>query len=97
MLKTATCLSLTTIALLIPGCMSSEEVQSIATSNMTAFAVNSGLYQAVSCVGMDSDSDGYVSCTVIDLQTRQPITLDCSYRTDGCKIQAPYKGVNSAY
>jgi hypothetical protein len=52
----------------------------------------------VSCAGMDTDGDGYVSCTVSSREggTTKLTAVECSvsYMPDGCRIQRPVGGYN---
>lgn len=45
---------------------------------------------AVSCANMDSDGDGYVSCTVRDTETGKIYPVECATATSfnrGCRMQ----------
>ena len=55
-----------------------------------------GMYPAAkdvraSCVGYDSDGDGYVSCAVV-IDERDPVALECSWFLNSCRmLKAPMR------
>ncbi len=56
------------------SCVTTEQVENDATNNAISWCADMGLNcSGVSCGGVDSDSNGYVSCTVSDNGNRIPI------------------------
>ena len=67
--------------LLIIGCITPLERQTSAEENAVSWCQDM-TYNclAISCVGHDSDKDGYVSCTVA-LADSSRVPLECAYDT----------------
>jgi prepilin-type N-terminal cleavage/methylation domain-containing protein len=58
----------------------------------SAFAKNISPDAKVTCVDIDSDGDGYVSCTVFPPEGKPPVAIECasSYSpNNGCRIAQP--------
>ena len=73
----------------VSGCV--ENVSSL-EQEAKAYAQKLGYnVMGASCMNYDSDSDGYVSCTVSLQDLREPIGVECSSRykilQSGCKLQ----------
>lgn len=63
------------------------------TDNAKKFMSETGISGNVSCTGIDSDGDGYVSCTIVSNGEMTPI--ECGYFINsGCRMTVPRINVN---
>jgi hypothetical protein len=76
--------------LTLTACMSADNMTTKAKERAHTYASDMGhKVVGLSCVGSDSDLDGYVSC---DVRTNKEIlNLECTYqaRRTGCKTRMP--------
>lgn len=74
--------------LVFTGCY--ENVDNL-TKDATSFCIDLGYkVKGVSCANKDTDSDGYVSCTVNLIDNPEPIAIECRSRWklgSGCRMQ----------
>lgn len=71
--------------LLLGGCVTPQAIQAAAEENLAIYAVKAE-YKPIACVGQDTDSDGWVTCSAID-RKGDDISLLCAYTVanTGCK------------
>lgn len=79
------------------GCVTTSDREASAQRNAKEYAASMAMdIQGVSCSGMDSDHDGYVSCT-LNLGDDKLKAINCGYdqpmalmgQNTGCKLAMP--------
>ncbi len=78
------------VIIAITSCQKRKPTNEVESEALDFATKMSGHVNAVQCMNIDSDNDGYVTCTVF-MQDREPFSLQCAQMEgwEGCKTTVP--------